>query len=257
MENLVGKTFGRWTVLELWPERSKDGHVLWLCQCSCEQKTIRPVLGKSLRNGKSLSCGCLRRERASVANQGNNYGSANTQDIANQKFNHLTALYKLPTHKNNSWEWQCRCDCGALTVATVRDLRSSRKTRCEKCALTKTISKGEEKIIDILQQNNIEYEYQKSFEDCYFDDTNKLAVFDFYIPGQNYLIEYDGEQHFHLSETSAWKEKEERIRYKDSAKNNWCKENNIPIIRIPYTHFNKLCLEDLLLETSTFIVANK
>jgi len=49
--------------------------------------------------------------------------------------------------------------------------------------LTKTISKGEEKIIDILQQNNIEYEYQKSFEDCYFDDTNKLAVFDFYIPG--------------------------------------------------------------------------
>jgi len=31
MENLVGKTFGRWTVLELWPERSKDGHVLWLC----------------------------------------------------------------------------------------------------------------------------------------------------------------------------------------------------------------------------------
>ena len=33
-----------------------------------------------------------------------------------------------------------------------------------------------------------------------------------------------------------------------------CKENNIPLIRIPYTHLNKLCLEDLLLETSNFIV---
>ena len=34
---------------------------------------------------------------------------------------------------------------------------------------------------------------------------------------------------------------------------NFNKENNIPLIRIPYTHLNKLCLEDLLLETSNFL----
>jgi len=37
-------------------------------------------------------------------------------------------------------------------------------------------------------------------------------------------------------------------------KNQWCKNNNIPLIRIPYTHLEDLRLEDLLLETSQFII---
>jgi hypothetical protein len=36
-------------------------------------------------------------------------------------------------------------------------------------------------------------------------------------------------------------------------KNQWCLDNNILLIRIPYTHYNDLCLEDLLPETSKFI----
>lgn len=254
MENLIGKQFGRWTVLEQWPEKSKDGHILWLCQCSCADKTIRPVLGKSLRSGASLSCGCLRRERSSIANKGNTHGTANARDISGQKFNHLTALYRLPTKKRNSWEWQCQCDCGEETVATVVDLKNNRKTRCEKCSLQSTISKGEEKIKELLEQNNIAFEYQKTFADCYFEDTGKKAVFDFYIPFGKYLIEFDGEQHFYFSNTSAWKDKKQRIQFKDEYKNNWCKENNIPLIRIPYTRLYRLTIEDLLLPTSRFIV---
>lgn len=37
-------------------------------------------------------------------------------------------------------------------------------------------------------------------------------------------------------------------------KNQWCKDNNIPLIRIPYTHLDKLIIEDLKLETTTFLV---
>ena len=37
-------------------------------------------------------------------------------------------------------------------------------------------------------------------------------------------------------------------------KNNWCKTNNIPIIRIPYTHYDTLTLEDLVLNTSKYII---
>jgi hypothetical protein len=50
---------------------------------------------------------------------------------------------------------------------------------------------------------------------------------------------------------------EEKFKYTqehDSFKNQWCKDNNIPLIRIPYTHLKDLCLEDLLLETSKYIV---
>ena len=39
-----------------------------------------------------------------------------------------------------------------------------------------------------------------------------------------------------------------------SDKNNWCKENNIPIIRIPYTYQEKITIEDLLLESSNFLL---
>ena len=40
----------------------------------------------------------------------------------------------------------------------------------------------------------------------------------------------------------------------DEYKNQWCKENNIPLIRISYTHLNDLCIEDLLLETTKFLI---
>lgn len=40
----------------------------------------------------------------------------------------------------------------------------------------------------------------------------------------------------------------------DEIKNQWCKDNNIPLIRIPYIHYNNLTIKDLLLETSKFII---
>ena len=45
-----------------------------------------------------------------------------------------------------------------------------------------------------------------------------------------------------------------KIQQRDAFKNNWCKEHKIPLIRIPYTHYDNLCLEDLKLETSKFII---
>lgn len=36
--------------------------------------------------------------------------------------------------------------------------------------------------------------------------------------------------------------------------NNICKNNNIPLIRIPYTKLDTLCINDLLLETTEFRV---
>ena len=41
---------------------------------------------------------------------------------------------------------------------------------------------------------------------------------------------------------------------RDMYKNNFCFENDIPIIRIPYTHLNKLHIQDLLPETSPFLL---
>ena len=40
----------------------------------------------------------------------------------------------------------------------------------------------------------------------------------------------------------------------DIIKNKWCKDNNIPLIRIPYTHYDNLEIKDLLLNSSQFLI---
>ena len=50
----------------------------------------------------------------------------------------------------------------------------------------------EKRISEILKENNISFETQKTFESCRFPNTNYLAKFDFYLPNLNILIEYNG-----------------------------------------------------------------
>lgn len=78
--------------------------------------------------------------------------------------------------------------------------------------------------------------------------------FDFQVG--NYLIEYDGEQHFipqSFGDTKISAElKLKTTQLHDKIKNEYCIKHNIPLIRIPYTHYEDLKIEDLLLNTTTF-----
>lgn len=58
VELVAGATFGRWTVIER--AGTNCGAAAWLCVCACG--TRRPVNGKNLRNGVSVSCGCYKVE---------------------------------------------------------------------------------------------------------------------------------------------------------------------------------------------------
>ena len=101
------------------------------------------------------------------------------------------------------------------------------------------------KIAEILDEANIEYEIEKTFSSC---KDKKELPFDFYI-NNSYLIEYDGEQHFDKNSIFDY----EYTHNHDLIKTKWCKDNNIPLIRIPYTHYDNLTLEDLQLETTQFL----
>ena len=54
--NEIGNVYGKLTVIEE-AGRDKDRKVLWKCRCECGNEKI--TLGKSLRAGLVLSCGCL------------------------------------------------------------------------------------------------------------------------------------------------------------------------------------------------------
>lgn len=57
--DLTGKRFGRWVVL-MRAENTITNRSKWLCKCDCGN--IKTVKLHDLRNGRSKSCGCLRKE---------------------------------------------------------------------------------------------------------------------------------------------------------------------------------------------------
>lgn len=251
--NLIGQTFNRLTVVSE-AEKTKDNHTQWNCQCSCGNPKLVIARGTDLKAGRVKSCGCYRKENISKIMQGNSYGSLRALDLTNQRYGHLLVLYKADTKAGSCCDWVCKCDCGNLYTTSSHHLRTGQAIRCTECSQKAIMSKGEDKINTILKENHIVFEYQKTFDTCRSPITNKQLKFDFYLSQLNCLIEFDGEQHFKISETSAWKEKQKTLKERDEYKNQWCKNNNIILIRIPYTQLNKITLEDLLPSTSQFII---
>lgn len=232
LKDLTNQKFGLWTVLY------KDNSIIkdcayWVCQCECG--TIRSVKSASLLSGKSKSCGC----------QVKNY-------LVNQKFGKLTVLYLDKTKPRGPGQhlyWVCQCDCGNIISVESAHLKNHTKTSCG-CD-KQNVSKGVCKIKTILQNNNIIFEQEKTFPDCI---NIKKLPFNFYLPDYNTIIEFDGRQHFSPTSYFGGKEKFKQQQINDSIKNNWCKTNNIILIRIPYTHEDNIVLEDLLPQTSKFIL---
>lgn len=98
---------------------------------------------------------------------------------------------------------------------------------CPKCKE----SNGESKIRRLLEEKGINYNFQKAFEDCVYD---KPLKFDFYIPKKNIAIEFDGIQHFEPIEFFGGKKRFKVQQEVDKIKTNYCKDNNIKLIRISY-----------------------
>lgn len=238
--DLTGQQFSRLTVLYPTAKRTSDRCIIWHCKCKCGNEC--DISSKSLKQGNTKSCGCLSDETRIKT------GQANKKDLTGQRFGKLLALEDTGERIENCVVWRCQCDCGAICKIKGTSLLHG----VQSCGCVK--SKGEAMIIKILSDNNIPFEVQKTFSDCIFDETNRPAFFDFYI-NDSYLIEYDGEQHFSYK-NEGWNNKEnyKRTIKRDEFKNNWCKENNIPLIRIPYTKLKTLTIQDLLLDTSSFVV---
>jgi len=109
------------------------------------------------------------------------------------------------------------------------------------CPFCKNISKGELQIRKYLNNNNIKFIEQKTFPRCKY---KQVLHFDFYLPIKNTCIEYDGRQHFIPIERFGGEKEFKKNQLRDNIKDDYCKENNINLLRIPYTEFNKI--DDIL-----------
>lgn len=66
--DMTGKKFGKWTVLSLAePIKDKRGYNVHRWNCRCECGVEKCVIGTTLRNGRSSSCGCDVGQRSDTA----------------------------------------------------------------------------------------------------------------------------------------------------------------------------------------------
>ena len=162
LEDLSGKVFGYWEVLEY------SGKSMWKCNCLCGCNTIKYIKGQSLKTGKSKSCGlkttgfkdltdktfgmwrvkeylgnqlwlcecqCAKHTIREVSSFNLLYGASkscgcskklkNLIDIKEQTFGELTALEYI-----GDGIWKCRCSCGNITLEDGQHLRRSSTISC-------------------------------------------------------------------------------------------------------------------------------
>ena len=235
--DLTNMRFGRLIALYPTEERVRSGSIVWHCICDCGEE--KDVASTDLVQNKTHSCGKCGYQ-----------AEMTSKDLLGQIFGRLTVIEKTNNRSSNgSIIWKCQCECGNIVEIPTNALTSAHTMSCG-CLQ----SKGEYDITKLLNAHQIPYEPQKKFASCRFPDTNAQAKFDFYISEDNYLIEYDGQQHFYPIDHFGGDKQFVIQQQRDEYKNQWCKENNIPLIRIPYTKLDTLCIEDLMLETTQFRV---
>jgi hypothetical protein len=99
-------------------------------------------------------------------------------------------------------------------------------------------SKGEKRIRDWLESNNFNFESQKEFDGLIGTGGGNLS-YDFYLPVQNMLIEYQGEFH----DGTAYQQSVEEFEYQqehDRRKKEYAIINNIKLLKIWYWDFENI-----------------
>lgn len=219
-KDIIGKKFNHLTVLSKSDKRI-GGKIGYKCQCDCEKQTIIYVSKTDLERNHTISCGCSKR-KYQIGDKINN------REIIN-----------YGESQNNHYYYNVKClFCGREYKIIGSALKTTFSCGCQK-------SLGEFNIIQILNQNNIKYKKEYCFPGSSFR-------FDFAILNENNevirLIEFDGEQHYEQNiKNSGWNtyEKYQYTLENDMKKNQIAKDNNIPLVRIPYWKRDEITMEIL------------
>ncbi len=210
-----GQKYNRLTVIEQTQERDSCGRIMWLCKCDCGNLT--KVDSSALRRGTTLSCGCLQKEKA---------GQTWFKDLTGQRFGKLVVLKRAEGSTSNGGTiWVCQCDCGTIKNIPGDSLRRGASMSCG-CMQ----SKGEYLIRQYLNQYNINFQTQYSFNDLVSQQNHPLR-FDFAIFKKNKLyclIEFQGPQHTDIN--NPWHTPE--LEYNDNKKIQYCQQHEYNLILI-------------------------
>lgn len=227
-KDYTGQIHGCWEVIERdYFPNSNSHETFWKCKClNCgNEASVR----KTDLDKNPISCNNCKGKQ--LEKYPINIGD---------KFGLLTVIDRP---RNPYSTTKCKCACGnIINVRKSHLLGLNRHSKTISCGCA-TKTAGEIKIEQILKTAGIQYQSQYRIREF-----NISAPFDYAIFNQETLlclIEYDGEQHFKPIEFFGGEEAFQKQQERDQKKDEWCKENNIPLLRIPYTDYEQLDAEYL------------
>jgi hypothetical protein len=114
----IGNRYGKLVVVDKMPHQPNKPPY-WRCKCDCGNETI--VVGHSLRNGLTTSCGCYKREKTSKIAK---------KDETGKRYGKLVVLDEMPVRLKNHVCWRCKCDCGNEKIVRGDLLRQGVTKSC-------------------------------------------------------------------------------------------------------------------------------
>ena len=145
--------------------------------------------------------------------------------------------YKIVENRYKGWSKKgiILHSCGKYFECTPRDILYHSHCPCKK-----TISKGEEKVKQILSKFNIDYQEQKRLKEI------SKAPFDFYIPKYNLLIEFQGRQHYEPVEKFGGEKQLQKQKEIDKRKQEIALKNGYKLLYISYKQISEI--EEILVQ---------
>lgn len=150
-----------------------------------------------------------------------------TKDFGNEVYKTTKGKYELKLEYKGTYEpiKIKHLECG--NTYKTKPYKFVLGSRCPIC----NHSKGETLVENILLDLNLEFERQKTFRTL--KNKNNL-YYDFYLPNQNLLIEYQGIQHYEPREIFGGVDSFNIQVKNDNIKRKYAKDNNYNLLEISY-----------------------
>ena len=242
----VGKAYNAWTVIEDLGNKptGKNGRKrhFYLCECVCG--TRKEVRSDNLSSGHSNGCGCLRKKltpetwKQKDVND-KSYKPRHGESIIGKTFGDLYVMEFDHTGPGLHPIFKCKCSCGNEVLMSHQSLRVNGTIACDECL--HSVSKGELVVRKKLQENNFLFKEQVTFDGLVGYTGSKLR-FDFVIYNKDnkpvIAIEFQGKQHYEPIDFFGGLEQFHKQQEYDNRKREYCFNNNIILIEIPYNYNN-------------------
>ena len=168
------------------------------------------------------------------------------KELANKKGYEILGEYI-----NSNTKIKMKCPNGHISDYNIGHFKAGHE-----CPVCNANSIAEKSVYKLLTDHNVNFEFQKSFDDLKGLNGGQLKC-DFYFPDSNTVLEIHGEQHYNNVKFFFNNKKYNTYKKHDEIKRNYFKNHNIKLIELAYLPINSHLekgLEKLLNQVNRLII---